>query len=99
MNNPAQFALLRRKAFGFFVLATIVFSAPLECAPLAPSSSHAELVTLFTEWRAFQKPKLVEGVPDYSVAAMAEQQKGLAAFQARLKAQNLRDSITGRTDS
>src|SRR5262245_50888925 len=29
------------------------------------SSRYEDLVSLFGEWRAFQKPKLVNGVPDY----------------------------------
>lgn len=45
---------------------------------------HEDLVALFAEWRAFQQPKLVSGVPDYSPAAMAAQQRGLATYQRRL---------------
>ncbi len=53
----------------------------------APSSTRYEdLVTLFREWRDFQKPRLVEGVPDYTAAAMAEQRHDLIGYQARLKA-------------
>ena len=40
---------------------------------LALAAGHADLVSLFTEWRAFQKPKIVNGVPDYTPAAMARQ--------------------------
>jgi uncharacterized protein (DUF885 family) len=53
----------------------------LEAAP-----GPAQLVALFTAWRAFQKPKRVDGVPDYTAPAMAAQHRELAAFQARLKA-------------
>jgi uncharacterized protein (DUF885 family) len=52
----------------------------------AQGSSHADLVSLFTDWRTFQRPKLVDGVPDYTAAAMAAQQRELAAYQARLAA-------------
>jgi hypothetical protein len=51
-----------------------------------PAGGYEQLLALFTEWRAFQRPALVEGVPDYSAAAMAAQHRGLAAFQARLAA-------------
>jgi hypothetical protein len=44
------------------------------------------LVALFGEWRAFQKPKITDGVPDYTAAAMAQQRQGLAQFKARLAA-------------
>jgi len=47
---------------------------------------HQDLVSFFTDWRVFQRPKLVDGVPDYSPAAMAAQQQELAAWQRRLAA-------------
>jgi uncharacterized protein (DUF885 family) len=53
----------------------------------APSAgAYDQLVAFFEEWRAFQKPKLVDGVPDYSAAAMASQQRALADMQRRLAA-------------
>ena len=66
-------------------LATLVAVA---CAPdAAPRTNrYDDLVTLFNEWRAFQKPKLVDGVADYSVAAMATQQRDLASYKRRLAA-------------
>ncbi len=47
---------------------------------------HQELVTFFQEWREFQHPKVVDGVPDYSVVAMAAQARELRDYQARLAA-------------
>ena len=56
-------------------------------APPPPrAGAHADLLALFSEWRAFQKPKLIGGVPDYSAAAMAAQQQALPAFRQRLQA-------------
>ena len=52
----------------------------------AQGSTHADLVALFSDWRAFQRPKLVDGVPDYTAAAMAAQQRELPAYQRRLAA-------------
>jgi hypothetical protein len=52
----------------------------------AAPSSYDQLVAFFKEWRAFQKPKVVDGVPDYSAAAMAAQQRALADMQRRLAA-------------
>ena len=49
-------------------------------------SSFADLTKLFAEWRAFQQPNLIAGVPDYSVRAMSAQHKELPAFQRRLAA-------------
>ena len=52
----------------------------------ARSIRYEDLVSLFAGWRSFQKPKLVDGVPDYSAAAMAAQQRELVDWQRRLAA-------------
>ena len=61
------------------LLSSMAASAP-------PQSSYQQLVSLFNEWRAFQKPKVLNGVPDYTASAMAAQQRALPAFQRRLAA-------------
>ena len=48
--------------------------------------SYNDLVALFREWRAFQKPHVNAGVPDYRAAAMAAQHTQLARYQQRLRA-------------
>ena len=56
----------------------------------APGSSrYDDLVTLFAEWRTFQQPKLLDGVPDYSAGAMRAQRRELAHYQTRLAAIDL----------
>ncbi len=50
------------------------------------SKTYDELVTLFREWREFQHPAMLEGVPDYSVEAMKKQHAELKKWQARLNA-------------
>ncbi len=67
----------------FFLLSICVVAAS---APSARRAGYDDLLALFKDWREFQRPKLVEGVPDYSPAAMAAQQRELPRFQARLKA-------------
>ena len=52
-------------------------------APKA-SGSHADLVALFAEWRAAQRPALVNGVPDYTSPALAAQKETLARLRQRL---------------
>ena len=65
----------------------IAFCTAAAGSPAAgQGAGHADLVRLFSEWRAFQKPKLADGVPDYTAAAMAAQQRELPAFQRRLAA-------------
>lgn len=57
------------------------------CTPAeVPSTSYDDLVTLFEEWRAFEQPEFVDGVPDYSAQAMAAQYRELAGYQRRLAA-------------
>ncbi|HTY42669.1 MAG TPA: DUF885 family protein [Thermoanaerobaculia bacterium] len=51
-----------------------------------PSGSYDDLVAFFRQWRAFQKPKVVDGVPDYGAAAMAAQQRALEDMRRRLAA-------------
>jgi uncharacterized protein (DUF885 family) len=41
---------------------------------------------LFSDWRAFQKPLVTEGVPDYTRGAMAAQHEALAGYRQRLAA-------------
>ena len=54
--------------------------------PAGRGNRYEDLVSLFGEWRAFQKPKLVGGVPDYTAGAMAAQHRELASWQKRLAA-------------
>ena len=49
-------------------------------------SKYDDLVSFFKQWRAFQKPQLVAGAPDYGAAAMAAQQKELETYRKRLAA-------------
>jgi hypothetical protein len=50
------------------------------------SASYDDLLALFKDWRAFQQPKLVDGVPDYTAVAMAAQRQELVTYQRRLAA-------------
>ena len=59
---------------------------PPVAAMAEQAGGYADLVSLFTEWRAFQKPKLTDGVPDYTAEAMSAQQRELPAYQRRLAA-------------
>ena len=55
-------------------------------APRA-SDRYEDLVSLFQEWRAFQKPPIgPDGTPDYTAAAMDPQYGDLDGYRARLNA-------------
>ena len=80
-----------RSSLGVTTALLILAAAPTggatDAATAAPRSTRYEdLVSLFSDWRAFQKPKVVDGVPDYTPAAMAAQKRELAAYQRRLAA-------------
>ena len=50
------------------------------------ASGYDALVAFFREWRAFQKAPITNGAPDYSLRAMAAQQRALPTWQRRLAA-------------
>lgn len=76
--------------------AMLMAFASTGCAPAAPDAgegraagaagTHADLVELFAEWREFESPEFVDGVPDYTEDAMAAQFGALSDFRARLDA-------------
>ena len=55
-------------------------------AATPPSAGFDDLVSLFRDFREFQKPKLINGVPDYSAAAMSAQAARIPEFRKRLAA-------------
>src|SRR5918996_3127247 len=66
------------------LLATLLL--PPAALPQEAPKGYDALIALFKEWRAFEKPPLRDGAPDYGEAAMAAQHEGLRALQARLRA-------------
>jgi hypothetical protein len=78
----------RRLPWGLLLLAAC--AAPPKPKPEVASDRYEDLVALFTGWRDFQRPKLVDGVPDYTAAAMEAQHRDLASWQRRLAAFDVR---------
>jgi hypothetical protein len=66
------------------ILAAAPAGARDAAKPPVRSARYEDLVSLFADWRSFQKPKVVDGVPDYTPAAMAAQKRELASYQRRL---------------
>jgi len=73
-------------ALTFVALAAGCGTPPAATSTPAKSTRYDDLTTLFSEWRSFQRPKQVNGAPDYSAAAMAAQARDLAGFADRLAA-------------
>lgn len=51
-----------------------------------PQGTYADLVALFSDWRAFEQPAMRDGAPDYTAETLARKQAQLKAYQARLRA-------------
>ena len=64
----------------------VIACAPDQGARAPRPRTFADLTALFADWRTFQRPPRVNGVPDYGTAAMAKQQQGLPAMVQRLAA-------------
>jgi hypothetical protein len=79
----------KKRIFWILIFSIILFtvSSPLGAEIKAKGGdNYSDLVTLFKEFRELQKPKMINGIPDYSVKAMEKQRKQLNNFQRRLKA-------------
>lgn len=76
---------MRRRCFLLLVVAAAlaVGSAPL--AQRAPGG-YQDLLDLHARWTAFERPPLLEGAPDYTVATTARRHVALKALQAKLAA-------------
>jgi len=75
-------------------LLTILIFVPFACSTeesttIARSSEYNDLIVVFKEFRELQKPKLKDGIPDYSKEAMDKQRRGLLQFKERLAAIDL----------
>lgn len=73
-----------------FLLAALLMVATVCSSPptpqLAKATTYEELVTLFKEWREFESPEMIGGVPDYTVESMKKQYSDLPDWQRRLNA-------------
>ena len=70
------------------LLALILFvfscSSPKQEESQPKRKNYQELVEFFHQWREFQKPKIKDGVPDYTVASMKQQHEELKSWQQQL---------------
>ena len=76
-------------AVAFATIATAC--QPADEPPEAIGGDYDDLATLFEEWREFAAPDYIDGVPDYSIGAMATQHARLPEWLARLEALNRAD--------
>lgn len=83
--------MTRRRRVTLMLSAVCVMAAPLSLQaarehPVPRVATYNALVTFFHVWRDFQKAPIAKGAPDYSVRAMAAQQRALVTWQRRLAA-------------
>ena len=71
---------MRNSKIGLVLLLCLAACSPPELAP----GTYDELVDFFFEWREFQAPPLVDGVPDYSLEAMNSRRNALPDWQHAL---------------
>ena len=77
MHNRNYFIVI----FAFILTLTFSCDSPKNLeARTIDSSDYEELVSLFKEFREFVRPKVSDGVPDYTAAAMKEQRQRLKKF-------------------
>ncbi len=55
-------------------------------AATASNKTYQDLLALFDEWRAFERPPLRDGAPDYTANTFKRRHQELKAYQARLAA-------------
>ncbi len=68
------------------LLAAVLVTGPSAAQPSPTANDYLALITLFEDWREFERPPLREGAPDYTAEAMAQQHVGLASLRERLAA-------------
>lgn len=82
--------IILQKTYSKFFLCGILISTlflPVKgVAEVVDGNTYADLVSLFKEFREFQKPKMLEGVLDYTLSTMKKQKEALKVFQSRLAA-------------
>ncbi len=69
-------------ALGGAILGAAPLALPAQAA--APSPTYAQLERLFADWRTFEEPPRVNGIPDYAPTTNARRLAGLKRLQARL---------------
>ncbi len=66
------------------LLTAILCVAALAASTHAQKGTYQELVALFEEFVAFERPPLKDGAPDYTAATLAAKRARLKTFQSRL---------------
>jgi hypothetical protein len=71
-------------------VAAFALATPASFAETAAPPGYDKLVQLFEDWRAFERPPLKDGAPDYTAATVARRLQELKAYRDRLEALDTR---------
>ncbi len=85
MHPQLKLPRLLIASLGLLLLTNSSTARNNEAEPVA-AGGYAELTALFNDWRAFERPAMQAGVPDYSTAAMTLKHQRLKDYQQRLQA-------------
>jgi Bacterial protein of unknown function (DUF885) len=64
----------------------VLATALLVTAPASAAGTYDDLLGLFREWQAFERPALRDGAPDYTAPTLARKHTELRVYQSRLAA-------------
>ncbi len=53
---------------------------------VSTAATHDDLLALFHEWRAFERPPMLDGAPDYTAATFEKRHEAFLALRERLRA-------------
>ena len=62
----------------------LVMTGTSYAQPEAEAADHNQLVSLFEEWRAFERPPLLDGAPDYTAKSFARRYEAFKDLRGRL---------------
>jgi hypothetical protein len=86
MKNPFTFRQLLPTLAAFAILLPAASSAESAAVP-----GYDGLVELFEDWRAFERPPLKDGAPDYTAATFVRRHAELGEYRERLAAIDTQD--------
>jgi hypothetical protein len=79
-----------RAGWWLLLLPSLLFTAGAAHA----EQGYAALLELFEQWRAFERPPMLNGAPDYTAERFAQRHQQFKDYQARLQALDPRDWTT-----
>ena len=81
---------LNKKVFWFLVLLFCAGTAVLGAQTKEEPKGYASLVSLFYDWRDFEKPPLLNGAPNYTKKSFKKRDSGFRELRSRLEKINTR---------